>query len=358
MTKVCFVNTIPSWGGGENWQAEVILTLKEQFDIISISHPNGQLYEKVKPYVKVVPFQAGKLAFLNPLKLYQLYRLFKQLAPDAILFNTSSDFKLFTFPARWAGVKNIIYRRDNGKPIAPHLINKYLLQKGITSFLPCSGFISNAALSKDKNLIPQSKINIIYNSISIMKWDMEVAEKLLEKQEGVVYFGCIGRLSKEKGQLFLPKIAQKLKEKTTNFKILIAGTGQLGEELKEEVKRTETQDFFEFLGFVRHSKDFMETVDCLLLPSLWEGLPTVAIEAMASKKPVIAFEVAGNPEVVIEGVSGLLVSAFDTAKFAERMSEMITNAERRKEMGERGRHLAEEKFSQEKTLEQLKVFFE
>ncbi len=350
------MNTVLTWGGGENWQVETMLALKDKFELISISHSNGELQKKIKHCATVIPFRSGNLSFLNPFKLYKLYRILKQLSPDAILFNTSSDFKMFALPARWAGIQQILYRRDNGKPLSPHWLNKYLLQKSITSFLPCSDFIRKAALSKDENLIPASKISVIYNSINISKWDDEPVEKLMKKKEGFVYFGCIGRLSEEKGQLFLPEIAQKLQEKYSNFKILIAGTGYLEKELKTKIKETGTELIFDFLGFIRHSKDFMETIDCLLLPSLWEGLPTVAIEAMASLKPVVAFDVAGNPEVVRNDETGLVVAPYDTEKFAQAMEKVLKNIMLREKMGNRGRNLVEELFSQEKTIEKLKVF--
>ncbi len=354
MRKVCFVNTIPTWGGGENWQVETMLALKDEFELISISHPKGELQQKIKHCAEVFPFKAGNLSFLNPFKLYKSYRILKKMSPNAVLVNTSSDFKLFTLPARWAGVSRVLYWRANGKPLSPHLFNRYLLQKGITNFLPCSYFIRKAALSKDENLIPASKISVLYNGINVPKWDSEPFEALIEKEKGITYFGCIGRLSKEKGLMFLPEIVEKLRENRSNFKILIAGTGYLEEELKAKIKTTGTESFFEFLGFLKNGKSFMETIDCLLLPSLWEGLPTVAIEAMASLKPVIAFDVAGNPEVVRDKETGLLVPAFDTEKFAQAMEKILKETELREDMGRKGRNLVQEVFSQEKTLSELK----
>ncbi|MBS9767620.1 MAG: glycosyltransferase [Flavobacteriaceae bacterium] len=357
MKKICFIDTIPTWGGGENWQVETMLALKDEFELISISHPQGELQKKVKDFARIIPFKVGNLSVFNPLKLYKAYSVLKELAPDVVIFNTSPDFKVFTLPARWAKIPSILYWRANGKPLSPHFLNKYLLQKGITDFLPCSDFIGKSALLKDKNLIPSAKITVLYNSINIAKWDAMPTEKLLEKQKGVTYFGCLGRLSKEKGLLFLPEIVQKLQESHSNFKILIAGTGDLEEELKAKIKETKTERFFEFLGFLRNGKSFMETIDCLLLPSLWEGLPTVAIESMASFKPVISFEVAGNPEVVLHQKTGLLVTPFDTEIFAKAMAEIIENPTNRAEMGQQGRVLVEKVFSQEETLKELKKKF-
>lgn len=352
--KVCFVNTVPTWGGGENWQMETMLAFKEKFEVISISYPKGELQEKIKSEIQVYSFKSGSLSFLNPFKMYQLYLLLRRISPDAIMFNTSSDFKMFTMPAYWAKIKHIVYRRDNGKPINPHFFNKYLLQRGITTFLPCSDFIRKSALFKNKNLIPAHKIAVVYNSISIKKWDLEKEDVLMEK--GTFYFGCIGRFSTEKGQLFLPEIARQLKDENKKFKILLAGKGALESELKQKIKETNTEDCFQFLGFVRHSKDFMETIDCLLIPSHWEGLPTVAIEAMASSKPVVAFDVAGNPEVVKNGETGFVVPPFELDKFAEAMITILNDTEKRNQMGLFGRTLAEEKFSREITDKQLEAF--
>lgn len=356
---VCFINTAGIWGGGENWQYETILDIKDEVNIISVSNPGGKLNKLVQEAgIKTYAFKAKNLSFLNPFKLFKAYRLLRQLDPLAILFNTSNDFKMFTLPAKWAGIKYRLYRRDNGKPLRSHVLNKLLLRRGITHFLPCSQFIGKAALSKGANLFPVSKIDTIYNSINLKKWDSLNSTKLtINRNPNEVIFGCIGRLSPEKGQLSLPSIALTLKEKSPDFRILIAGTGPLKSELESLIRKTDVEQYIQMLGFVESNKSFLDSIDCLMIPSHWEGLSTVAIEAMAMHKPIIAFDVTSNSEVVQHGITGFLAKPFDIDEVAYHMLHFINNPVELKLMGDKGRNLAETTFSKEITNKQLMKYF-
>jgi glycosyltransferase involved in cell wall biosynthesis len=356
---VCFVNTAYLWGGGENWQYETILDLKDEVNIITISNPGSKLKKLLQEAgIQTFTFKAKNLSFLNPFKLFRAYRLLKQLDPHAILFNTSNDFKMFTMPSKWAGIKYRLYRRDNGRPLRSHLLNKILLRRGITHFLPCSQFIGKAALSKDPNLFPVSKIDIIYNSINLKKWDsLDPAKLSISGKPNEIIFGCIGRLSLEKGQLFLPSIALILKDKSQDFRILIAGTGPLKAELESLITKTNVEPFIKVLGFVESNKSFLDAIDCLIIPSHWEGLSTVAIEAMAMHKPIIAFDVASNSEVVHHGINGYLAKPFDINEIAFHMLHFINNPSELEIMGNKSRELVETTFSKEITNKQLMKYF-
>lgn len=356
---ICFINTAGIWGGGENWQYETILDLKDEVDLVSVSNPKGKLYLLLSEAgIRTYPFHSKNLSFLNPINLFRAYRLLKELNPHAVMFNTSNDFKMFTLPAKWAGIKYRLYRRDNGKPLRSHLLNKILLRKGITHLLPCSQFIGKAALSNDANLFPSTKIDTIYNSINLKKWDSLNTPVLnLTRNPNEMIFGCIGRLSVEKGQLFLPPVAAILKDKSRDFRILIAGTGPLKNELESLILKTNVEEKIQLLGFVESNKAFLNAIDCLIIPSHWEGLSTVAIEAMAMHKPIIAFDVASNSEVVRHGETGYLVKPFDIEEVAFYMLHLINNREELKQLGDKGRSLAEKVFSKEITNRQLMKYF-
>ncbi|MDA3817447.1 MAG: glycosyltransferase [Prolixibacteraceae bacterium] len=353
--KICFINTAKLWGGGESWQLETILSFQDKANVVSITSDEGELHDRLnKHHIKNFTVKTRKFAYLNPVKLYRIYRILKKIAPDTVLFNTSNDFKLFTMPAKLAGVKQIMYRRDNGRPLNPHILNKYLLRNGITHFIPCSQYIADVSLSRDPNLIPKEKIHVIYNSIDIEKWDKQLINAEEKTQEFV--FGCVGRLSEEKGVLFLPEIAGKLKEKGMKFKIKLAGTGPLHSEIVSLIDKYQVNDHVDILGFRDEVKSVMHSIDCLLIPSHWEGLPTVAIEAMAMHKPVISFSVAGNPEVVIHGETGFLVPAFDLNHFAQTMQHIIENPDIGIKLGISARKLVETAFSRKVTNNQLHPF--
>lgn len=357
MKKIGFINTAIAWGGGEHWQLETILDYNDKADITLITTDKGELFKKAKDEnIKTVSLHISNLSFINLFKVLKAYKIIKQLNVETILFNTSKDFKMFTMPAKWAGVKNILYRRDNGKPMRSHLLNKILLRNGITHFLPCSNYIAKMALAKNDQLFPKQKIQTVYNSINLKKWD-EITTQQLFTEEKSFFFGCVGRLSEEKGQLFLPEIAKILKEKAYQFKIVIAGTGPIEKVFKEKIKEYKLEEYFEILGFRQDIKSIMNSIDCLVLPSHWEGLPTVALEAMACNKPAISFHVAGNPEVILKKQTGFTVDAFNIKAFAKAMISLIEDRSKTLELGKNGRKLVESTFSRQVTNKQLDQFF-
>ena len=121
----------------------------------------------------------------------------------------------------------------------------------------------------------------------------------------------------QKGQRYLIEIAKRLKDKGLKFKILIAGEGKCLDQLKQLAMELSVSNEINFLGFVKDIRCFMNSIDIFVLPSLWEGFGYVIVEAMAAGKPVVAFDVSSNPEIIRDEKSGYLVNTFDVNAFAE-----------------------------------------
>ena len=108
-----------------------------------------------------------------------------------------------------------------------------------------------------------------------------------------------------------------------------------------------------FLGFVENIKTFLNSIDIFLLTSLWEGFGYIIVEAMALKKPVIAFNVSSNPEVVENNKTGFLVKYKDINTFVRKVEYLINNKELRDKFGLAGRKNVETIFTFEKTLKNV-----
>lgn len=105
-------------------------------------------------------------------------------------------------------------------------------------------------------------------------------EKLGIKDEFLV--GHIGRFSMQKNHKFLIEIFNEILKQEPNAKLLLIGDGELEESVKEQVKALHLEDHVIFYGLTHHVKEFMQAMDVFLLPSLYEGLPIVGVEAQAS----------------------------------------------------------------------------
>jgi glycosyltransferase involved in cell wall biosynthesis len=111
-------------------------------------------------------------------------------------------------------------------------------------------------------------------------------------------------------------------------------------------------DAVRFLGSRRDIPEILAASDCFVLPSLWEGLPIALLEAMATGLPCIATEVSGTMQVVIDGVTGLLVPPGDSDALAKAMGEMLAEPQRARLMGAEGKRRVEAHFSGRKHAEE------
>lgn len=151
---------------------------------------------------------------------------------------------------------------------------------------------------------------------------------------------CVGRLCEQKGQLLLIEAARRLSEGGTTFEIVLAGDGEMRDELETLIARYQLQDVVRITGWISSDqvRDEILAARALVLPSFAEGLPVVIMEAMALRRPVISTFVAGIPELVDPGQHGWLVPAGDAEALASAMQNCLdAPLETIAEMGEAGR---------------------
>lgn len=129
---------------------------------------------------------------------------------------------------------------------------------------------------------------------------------------------CVGRLCEQKGQLLLIEAAHRLVSTGTNFELVLAGDGELREEVTRLIAQYKLQGNVRITGWISGDRvrDEILAARALVLPSLAEGLPVVIMEAMALRRPVISTYIAGIPELVREGEHGWLIPAGDVDSLA------------------------------------------
>lgn len=135
-------------------------------------------------------------------------------------------------------------------------------------------------------------------------------------------------------------------------RLLIAGSGSQGEELRGLASRLGLDGRVRFLGFVREIEPLLQAADAAVLSSRWEGLPMSLLEAGACALPAVATDVPGSRQAVEHGVTGLLAPAADPEALASAMrTMMLTSADERRTMGERSRQRVVERYGMEAVLD-------
>jgi len=353
--KICFFNSSKTWGGGEKWHLDIAVRLKAKgYKVTAFAYGEGELAKRlIDRGIKVHKIKISNLTFLNIFKVSRISRILKNENINTIILNLSSDMKAGGIAARKAKVEKIIYRRGSAIPVRNTTLNRHLFRNVITHIIANSGETKNTILQNNPGLFPEEKIKVIYNGIDIEKFDSQKSTAFdIPDRKGII-LGNAGRMVEQKAQKYLIEIARELKNRKIPFKLLIAGQGRLFNELKDHTKNHGVEQDVVFSGFVEDIKGFMSSIDIFLLTSLWEGFGYAIVEAMAMRKPVIAFNVSSNPEIITDGETGFLVNDLDIRKFAEKIEILYKNKDQRTVMGEKGRKKVEDMFSITKTIEEV-----
>jgi len=348
MTNICFFDSVRFWGGGEKLHLEYALEFrKKNYNVILAAAKNSPLSQKGNIHnLEVFQISVGNISFFNPFKIIKLVLFYKRKKIDTVIFSTSQDLKLGSISAKLAGVKNIVYLRGLAVPIKRNLINLIILKYILTHIVANSEETKKKILQNFGRYIERKKVKTIYHGIEIpisVQNDNNKLEKIITKGEGVI-LGNAGRLTLQKGQQLLVEVANKLKENKVQFTLFIAGSGELQIELESLIEKYGLQKEVMLLGFVENMDSFMNSIDIFLLTSKWEGFGYVLVEAMIRSKPVVAFNISSNPEIIIENTTGFLIDYPDLDMFAQKTQLLIQNQELRQQLGEKGKESVIKRF--------------
>jgi glycosyltransferase involved in cell wall biosynthesis len=157
--------------------------------------------------------------------------------------------------------------------------------------------------------------------------------------------GTVGNLYPVKGQTYLLKALAVVAQSFPEITCLIAGRGELLGTLQAEAAQLGIGDRVNFLGFRQDIPQLLREMDIFVLPSLSEGLPLSALEAMAAGKPVVATDVGGTREAVLDGQTGFLVPPKDPQALSEKIMHLLKHWDLAKCLGEAGRKRVAKFFS-------------
>lgn len=144
------------------------------------------------------------------------------------------------------------------------------------------------------------------------------------------------RLEEQKGHAVLLDALAEVWKRGLDFTLAVAGDGTLRGALEERATQLGLAQRVRFLGALDDVGPLLAAADAVVLPSLWEGLPLTLLEALARSKPVIATRVGGVPEVIDDGVHGVLVPAGDVLALADELERFHRKTERAVRLGRAG----------------------
>ncbi len=160
-----------------------------------------------------------------------------------------------------------------------------------------------------------------------------------------IIVGNIARLVKVKNHQLLIDSMKIVLQTIPEAKLLIVGDGPLRRELEEYARSLGISDNVVFWGETEYVHDLLKIIDVFVLSSLNEGISVTILEAMALGKPVVATRVGGNPEIIINKETGILVESNDTEAMAEAIVSILNDRGKKTEFGLRGKERIEKVFN-------------
>jgi len=201
-----------------------------------------------------------------------------------------------------------------------------------------------------RNGVIEGRIGLIYNGVAINKYGAatETIRKELNIDKETKVIGTVARLTAEKGLPFLLEAFEKVLRVLPDSTLIIVGNGPLGDELKEKACELGIAAKVIFTGKRNDLPQIYSTMDIFVLPSLKEELPMVILEAMASKKPIIATNVGAIPKLIENGREGFLVGPGRTDDLTRAIIAMAKDIGMEKKFAENAYKKVVEEFSSEK----------
>lgn len=236
--------------------------------------------------------------------------------------------------------------------------NKKVWLNKISSFLTekIIAVSQNAAdICLDVEKIPATKVSVILNGIDTNLFRPADIES--ENARGSVRIGIVARLSAEKDHQTLLNACKLLVTQTNGFHLEIIGDGPLRDTLEKAVRAHGLDMYVSFSGMRHDVPDLLRQLDIFVLSSTTEGISLTLLEAMATELPVIATKVGGNPEVVIDGVTGFLVPPQNPDEMAKKLLLLINDKNLRRQFGEKGRMRVIAQFSIKETARKYEKLY-
>lgn len=234
----------------------------------------------------------------------------------------------------------------------PHQIKKYLLLEKIFSRIPdrlvAVGDEQKKSIVRAFGL-QENRILTVWNGVATKGDPSSFSFVENYRVDGKIIVGTVCTLIEQKGLFYLLEVAASLKQKGMNVLFLIAGGGRLRQTLEIKAKDLGIDKSVIFLGWVQNAAEvFIPHIDIFFLPSLWEAMSVVVLEAMAAEKAVVVTSVGENPHVVVNGKNGFVVEPGNVKQMTNALETLVLNQPLRIEMGKKAGMRVEKLFSAEK----------
>ena len=347
-TRVLYLSHAFAVGGAEEMVLNLVRHLPSSYKpavaCIHEAGPIGLEIERTGVPFKVLGLKPG---LLRPFDVLRLQDFLHQCQPDIVHTFLLTGSLYGRFAAMMARVPVVIgtevnvYQRK--RPL--HALAERWLMRGTDAVVASAESVREFYI-KQVDADP-AKVEVIYNAVDWSQLETTISREAMRMAMGVPVdaplLGIIARLTEQKGhRVLLDALAQM--PDLSQAHLVIVGDGPLRDELQRQAAGLGLADRVRFLGARRDLGNILAAIDVFVMPSFWEGLPLAMVLAMGAGLPVVATRVAGIPEVIQDGVNGLLVTPGESGELGAALSRVVNDDTTRVLLGQAARAFVRPRF--------------
>ena len=237
----------------------------------------------------------------------------------------------------------IIIHTIHGFPFHPYqspLVRKFYENLERLAGIFCDQAVSVNVFERDlaveKHLINRNKIMTICNGILGLESHNPITREALGLEKEKVIVGSVSRFSEQKNIINLINVAVEVVKQAENIVFVFIGDGEYFEETQDIIHKAGVTQNIKLVGWQSNVEDWYDLFDIVILYSKWEGLSLTLLEAMSMKKPLIASNIKGNNELIIDGINGYLVDINNHQELTKKIISLSKDTLTQKKFGEAG----------------------
>lgn len=353
------IDTARSWRGGQSQVRYTVAGLRALgHRTVLVAHPDGELLKRMSEGLDLVP-----LATRNEIDIaaaWRLSRVLKRLRPEVVHAHDPHAVAMAATALSIAAPTPrplLVASRRIEYPIARHSFSRWKYSQ-VDGFIAISDAVRRRLRADG---IAPARIDVVHEGVDVERIVRLPAASVhgeLYLPAGSPVVGNVGALVAQKSQQTLIAAAAIVVKRVPDVRFVILGDGELREALEAQIKHLHLERHVFLAGFRPDVVELMKDFDLFALSSTHEGLCTSLVDAMAAGKPAVATAVGGVPEVVDPGVTGFLVPPHDEAAMANRIVQLLSDADLRRQMGEAALDRARRLFTVERMVDGTLAVYE
>ena len=355
--RILHINTAQTWRGGEQQTFWLCQGLQQRgHEILLACQPDSALHRRaLSAGIGVYPVDMRGEWDLWAVR--DLVGVFRRNGTEIVHFHTAHAHTLGLLAAQVAKVPIRVLTRRVNVHIHKHLLNRWKYGPGLTAIIAISEGIRSVLI--EDGLAPE-RVTTIRSGIHFQRIENIGDGSYLRDEfaisEDTLVIGTVGALGPYKDHHNFLEAAVIVKRSVPNTRFLVVGDGELRKELERySASRGLSEDVL-FTGFRKDVLEITKIFDIFVLCSYLEGMGTAILDAMALEKPIVATQVGGIPEIVLQGENGFLVPPRDPNKLAEAILKLANEPSLRYKMGSYSREHVRN-FDVKKTIDQTEAMY-